>query len=45
MVLLLDALESLVCHRTARGNWYEKVGLEAVASSRDAGILFIGGIM
>lgn len=37
---------AVFCHRTARGNWCEKAGLEAAAAiSREAGSLFIGGIM
>lgn len=47
-VLVLDVLDwsaPEVCHRTARGNWREKVGLEAAASRRETANVLTGGIV
>lgn len=44
LAVFLGWSAAVFCHRTARGNWCEKVGLKAAASSLDAGSLFIGGI-
>lgn len=45
LAVLLGRSLAVCCHRTARGNWCVKVGLEAAATSLDAAILFIGGIV